>query len=183
MVDKEALPPPRAGRRRLVVLRHAKSAWPEGVPDPQRPLADRGRRDAPAAGRWLRAAGFRPDLVLVSPARRTRQTWNLVADQLDEPPEAVLEPRLYHAEAEALLEVLHELPSGAGSVLLVGHNPELQELVLGLAGKGGGKSLALAREKFPTSAIAVLDWKGGWRDLAWGGARLRRMAVPRGLPG
>ncbi|MQY13730.1 hypothetical protein SRB5_38810 [Streptomyces sp. RB5] len=183
MVKNSALPELRSGRRRLVVLRHAKSDWPDGVPDLRRPLAQRGRRDAPAAGRWLRGQGFRPDAVLCSPARRTRQTWELIADQLDDPPAASFEDRLYHAEADAVLDVVRETPKRARTLLLVGHNPELQELVLGLAKKGDGKTLETAREKFPTSAVAVLDLKGDWRELAWGGARLRRVVVPRGIRG
>ncbi|MFC7217952.1 SixA phosphatase family protein [Streptomyces polyrhachis] len=196
MVDNAALPGLKAGYRRLVVLRHAKSDWPEGVPDAKRPLAPRGRRDATAAGRWLRGHGCLPERVYCSPALRTRQTWELAAERLGDPSpssssrgypmHAEYEPRLYHAEAEALLEVVHEVGRKGAKVrtlLLVGHNPELQELVLGLAGSGRGKLLETAKEKFPTAAIAVLDVKGDWRDLGWGTAKLRALAVPRGIRG
>ncbi|MFI1928214.1 SixA phosphatase family protein [Streptomyces sp. NPDC020377] len=97
--------------RRLVVLRHAKSAWPEGVPDHERPLAPRGRRDAPAAGRALAEAGCVPDLALCSTAARARGTWELAAAEWDTPPPVRLDPRLYGADVRELLEVVHETPA------------------------------------------------------------------------
>src|SRR5438067_13086796 len=104
-----------AGPRTLVVFRHAKSAWPEDIPDAQRPLAERGRRDAPAAGRWLRKHVGQIDLVVCSPAVRARQTWELAVDKLKaEPPPAVREDeRVYAASAVTLLEVSRELPDDA----------------------------------------------------------------------
>ncbi|MFF8972635.1 SixA phosphatase family protein [Streptomyces sp. NPDC014995] len=170
-----------AGPRRLVVLRHAKSAWPEGVDDHERPLASRGRRDAPAAGRALAEARCLPDLALCSTAVRARQTWELASAQWDGPPPVRYEPRLYAADVSELLEVVGETPVEVGTLLLVGHNPGLRELVLGLAGDGLDDALERARGKFPTSAIAVLAWDGPiWRDLAPGTALLTEMTVPRG---
>ncbi|MDR6979503.1 phosphohistidine phosphatase [Streptomyces sp. 3330] len=167
--------------RRLVVLRHAKSAWPDGVPDHERPLAPRGLRDAPAAGRALAAAGQVPDLALCSTAARARGTWELAAAEWDSPPPVRFDPRLYGAGVPGLLEVVHEAPPEVGTLLLVGHNPGLGELVLGLAGDGPDDILDEVRLKFPTSAIAVLDWHGpGWRALAAGTALLTSMTVPRG---
>src|SRR4030081_1219258 len=96
--------------RRLVVVRHAKSAWPKGVPDAQRPLNERGRRDAPAAGRWLRRHVEHVDAVLCSPAERTRQTWELLAAMLGSAPDPVFDARLYGAAADMLLTVVRELP-------------------------------------------------------------------------
>src|SRR4051794_41904037 len=89
----------------LVLLRHAKSAWPEGVPDHERPLAGRGRRDAPEAGRWLRQVGLQFDLVLCSTALRARQTWELAAAELDTAPPGRFEDRPYPADAGELLDV------------------------------------------------------------------------------
>ncbi|MFF3205318.1 SixA phosphatase family protein [Streptomyces sp. NPDC002962] len=168
--------------RRLVVLRHAKSAWPEGVPDHERPLAPRGLRDAPAAGRALAEAGRVPDLALCSTAARARGTWELAAAEWETPPPPVrFDPRLYGAVVRELLEVVHETPAEVGTLLLVGHNPGLEELVLDLAGDGPGEVLDEVRLKFPTSAIAVLAWYGtGWRSLAPGTALLTSMTVPRG---
>ncbi|MEU1515518.1 histidine phosphatase family protein [Streptomyces sp. NPDC005811] len=167
--------------RRLVVLRHAKSDWPDGVPDHERPLAARGRRDAPAAGRALAGAGCVPDLALVSTAVRARQTWQLAAAEWDAPPPVRHDPRLYAAEVPELLDVVRETPAGIGTLLLVAHNPGLEELVLELAGDDLDHALDEVRLKFPTSAIAVLAWHGpDWRALRPGTALLTSMIVPRG---
>ncbi|MER6784632.1 histidine phosphatase family protein [Streptomyces sp. NPDC000658] len=167
--------------RRLVVLRHAKSAWPHGVPDHERPLAPRGLRDAPAAGRALAEAGRRPDLALCSTAARARATWELVRARWDPPPPERFDPRLYGADPPELLDIVRETPGEVGTLLLVGHNPGLQELVLDLAGDGLGDALDEVRLKFPTSAIAVLTWHGpDWRALTPGAALLTSMTVARG---
>ncbi|WP_308312845.1 histidine phosphatase family protein [Streptomyces sp. ISL-1] len=166
--------------RRLVVLRHAKAARPEDVPDHERPLAPRGLRDAPAAGRWLAQADCLPDLVLCSPARRARQTWELAAAQMGSAPPVRYDPRLYGADAEDILEVARVVPADVGTVLLVGHNPGLQDLILLLAGEALGGTLQRAQTKFPTSAVAVLTWRGTWSALAPGVALLTDLAVPRG---
>ncbi|MEU7513922.1 histidine phosphatase family protein [Streptomyces sp. NPDC042898] len=185
MPSSTATPPERTGSadgrpRRLVILRHAKSAWPEGVPDHDRPLGPRGLRDAPAAGRFLAETGVLPDLVLCSPARRARHTWELAAAELDGAPPTRHDPRLYGADAEDLLDVLHGVPTEAGTVLLVGHNPGLEDLVLLLAGQGVGDALDRVRTKFPTSATAVLTWHGTWPGLRPGEALLTELAIPRG---
>ncbi|MEW2395557.1 histidine phosphatase family protein [Streptomyces sp. NPDC046862] len=167
--------------RRLVVLRHAKSAWPEGVPDHDRPLGPRGLRDAPAAGRALAAADCLPDLALCSTAERARATWELAAAQWDTPPPVRHDPRLYGADVPELLDVVREAPDEVATLLLVGHNPGLEELVLELAGDDLDDALDVVRAKFPTSAIAVLDWHGhSWKNLAPGAALLTAMTVPRG---
>ncbi|MFI6033703.1 SixA phosphatase family protein [Streptomyces sp. NPDC051315] len=169
------------GPRRLVVVRHAKSAWPEGVADHERPLAARGRRDAPAAGRALAEAGCLPDLAVCSTAVRARRTWELACAQWDSPPPVRHEPRLYAADVPEVLEVVRETPDEIGTLLLVGHNPGLRELVLDLAGEGLDDTLERVRVKFPTAAIAVLHWDGPtWRDLAPGTALLTEVTVARG---
>ncbi|MET9854542.1 histidine phosphatase family protein [Streptomyces sp. NPDC006450] len=168
---------------RLVLLRHAKSAWPD-VADHERPLGPRGLRDAPAAGRWLRDAGCSPSLVICSTARRTRETWALAAGQLGAEIPVRFDERVYAAEPEDLLEVVSEVPEEVRTLLLVGHNPGLEDLALSLARKAVAAAEAEARErlsrKFPTSAIAVLTCPGSWQELAPGSARLTDFAVPRG---
>ncbi|MEV0641453.1 histidine phosphatase family protein [Streptomyces sp. NPDC050619] len=167
--------------RHLVVLRHAKSAWPEGVADHERPLAERGRRDAPAAGRALAEADLLPDLALCSTAVRARQTWELASAQWGTPPPVRLDPRLYAADASDLLAVVHTVPVEVDTLLLVGHNPGLEELVLDLAGDALDDALDEVRAKFPTSAIAVLAWRGtGWEALTSGTALLTDVVVARG---
>jgi phosphohistidine phosphatase len=155
--------------RHLLVLRHAKSAWPDGVPD------------APAAGRALAEADLLPDLALCSTAVRARQTWELASEQWGTPPPVRLDPRLYAAGVPELLDVVHAMPAEVDTLLLIGHNPGLEELVLDLAGDGLDDSLDEVREKFPTSATAVLAWRGaGWRALAPGTALLTNVIVARG---
>jgi phosphohistidine phosphatase len=158
-------------QRHLVILRHAKSAWPDGVPDRHRPLNARGRRDAPAAGRWLRDQVGRIDVVVCSPAERTRQTWALVAAELADPPDATFDDRVYGAPPAALLEVIRELPDTARTALLIGHNPGVEAFTSLL----GGQDVDMK-----TSSLAVLDWTGDWADAAVDGAALRQHATPRG---
>ncbi|MEU8470882.1 histidine phosphatase family protein [Streptomyces sp. NPDC029006] len=170
--------------RRLVVLRHAKSAWPEGVEDPRRPLAPRGLRDAPAAGRALADSGSLPDLALCSTAVRARRTWELASAEWGTPPPVRLDGRLYAAGVPELLEVVHEVPPEVETLLLVGHNPGLADLVRALAADGLDDTLGRVGEKFPTAAIAVLAWRGtGWPALAPGTALLTSFTVPRGAKG
>ncbi|MEU6079336.1 histidine phosphatase family protein [Streptomyces sp. NPDC047108] len=166
--------------RRLVVLRHAKSARPDGVADPDRPLAPRGRRDAPVAGAWLRDADCVPGLVLCSPSRRTRETWDLASAELSADPPIRFDDRIYHGSAEQLIAAVGETPPDVRTLLLVGHSPGVQDLILLLAGDGDPDALARTEEKFPTSAIAVLRVPGGWPELAPGRAQLTEMVVPRG---
>jgi len=167
--------------RHLVVLRHAKSAWPDGVADHERPLAPRGLRDAPAAGRALAETDCLPGLALCSTAVRARLTWELASAQWGTPPPVRYDGRLYAADVSDLEAVVHEVPSEVETLLLVGHNPGLEELVLELAGDGLDDTVEEVRTKFPTSAIAVLAWRGAdWRALTPGTALLTTVMVPRG---
>ena len=169
--------------RRLVLLRHAKSAWPD-VPDSERPLNDRGRRDAPAVGRWLQSSGYVPDLVLCSTASRTRETWELLAPELDADPPVRFEQRIYEGSALSLLHLLREAGNGYRTVLLIGHNPGLAELAIGIAQMAdgpAGEPLERVREKFPSAAVAVLDFQGEWADLTPGEVRMTDFAFPREL--
>ena len=157
--------------RRLVLLRHAKSAWPDGVPDAERPLNERGRRDAPAAGRWLRKHVDGLGAVVCSPAQRTRETWALVAAELADPPSPTVDERVYGAPPEDLLAVIRGLPDTAGSALLIGHNPGVADLVELLSGQD---------REMRTASIAVLSWNGGWTDAAADVAQLQEHVTPRG---
>ena len=168
--------------RQLLLLRHAKSAWPD-VADHDRPLAARGRRDAPVAGRWLRAAGRVPDHVVCSTARRARETWQLAAAELDASPRVSFDQRVYGAAAGELLELARETAPRARTLLIVGHDPAMHQLALALASTRAGDAAALERVrlKFPTAAIAVLEFTGTWQGLGPEQARLAAFVVPREL--
>jgi len=162
--------------RTLLVLRHSKSAYPEGAADVDRPLAPRGLRDAAAAGNWLRDQGLIPDLVLCSVAERTRQTWDLVSDQLGwtgADGEVVrYDPRLYNADVTGLTTIVRETPAEVKSLALVGHNPASGELAL---------TLTSERElRFPTSAIAVIEFSHGWAQVSPGSGTLAGYWTPKG---
>jgi phosphohistidine phosphatase len=158
-------------RRTLVTLRHAKSAWPQAVPDQQRPLDGRGLRDAPAVGRWLRDNVGEIDTVLCSPAVRTVQTWELVAKELGGRTEVQVDDRLYGASAAELLTIVRELPTTATTVLLVGHNPGMEDLVSVLTG---------SPQLLKTSGIAVLPGPGRWAEFGARTVAEPRLATPRG---
>jgi len=157
-------------RRRLVVLRHAKSSWPTGVADHERPLAGRGRRAAPLAGRWLAEHVDRIDLVVCSSAVRARQTWTRAGAELGRAPELRIDERVYAASGRTLLALARELPDEARTVLLVGHNPGLEELVENLTGAPCG---------LKTSSIAVLSGRGDWPAVTANWARLEAVQTPR----
>jgi phosphohistidine phosphatase len=166
-------------QRNLLVLRHAKSDWPDGVPDHERPVAARGRREAPLVGQWLHEHGPMPDLVVCSPALRARQTWDLVTQELPAPPEVRLDERVYDAPASQLLTVIGETPDEVTTLLLIGHNPSTEELAGLLAGGGDKGALDRMRAKFPTAALAVLAFDAAWSDLEPGGAQLVDFVVAR----
>jgi len=176
--------------RRLVVLRHAKSAYPPGVLDHDRPLAERGVRDARASGAWLRENVGLPDHVVVSTARRTRGTWTLVAGPLgyigaagydmDSPGPLTIDPRVYDASTGTLVTVLRELPDRAQTAVIVGHNPGCESLVDHLARTADPEAAEAIRLKYPTCGIAVLDIHVPWTELTAGSAHLATFVAPRG---
>ncbi|MGU3359837.1 SixA phosphatase family protein [Methylobacterium sp. M6A4_1b] len=167
--------------RRLILLRHAKSDRPAGIADLDRPLNNRGKRAAPQMGAYLAAEGLVPDAVVVSPSLRTRETWEAIRADL-KGREAETVPSIYEAPETALLAVVRSTPDTVGSLLMIGHNPGLQELAMRLAGSGekaGRRRLAL---EFPTAAVAVLDFEGdAWRSVAAGSGRLERFVAPKDL--
>jgi phosphohistidine phosphatase len=157
-------------RRRLIVLRHAKSDWSDEVADHDRPLARRGRREAVLAGQWLHAHAGDIDLVVCSPATRARQTWKQVARQYTRAPELRVEERLYAATEHDLVVVLKQLPAPLRTVLLVGHNPGLEDLVAHLTGVWC---------PLKTSSIAVLTSRSAWADARFRWGRLDTSVTPR----
>jgi phosphohistidine phosphatase len=166
-----------AQHRSLVLLRHAKSAYPTGVPDHERPLAERGVREAALAGDWLRANLPAIDAVLCSTATRARET--LERSGVDAPVRYV--DRLYGATAGTVIEQINHVSDDIGTLLVVGHEPTTSEVAIVLAGADGTDTVALERisEKYPTSSIAVLRIDGGWEQVEPGSAALVEFHVPR----
>jgi phosphohistidine phosphatase len=166
--------------RRLYLLRHAKSSWKEqGLADHDRPLARRGRRAAKAIGGHLREQGVEPELVLCSTARRARQTLEGIEPALGRGKVRV-EPELYGALPAVLLAHLQEIPARVRSVMVIGHNPGLEELALLLARHG--PRVRELEAKFPTGALATLAFQGsGWAALDRGTAELIEFIRPRDL--
>jgi phosphohistidine phosphatase len=167
--------------RTLVLLRHAKSDYPPGVADHERPLAPRGEREAALAGDWLRVHVPAVDAVLCSTATRTRET--LARTRIDAPVNYV--DRLYDATPGAVIEEINSVESRFGpdiqNLLVIGHEPAISSVALGLATADGSNTTAAERisTKFPTSAIAVLRTGEPWDRLTLSGAALVSFHVPR----
>jgi phosphohistidine phosphatase len=158
-----------------------------------RPLARRGQRDAPVMGRWLRGAALVPDRVLCSTARRARETWRLAQAGLGAAPQVSFERGIYEGAAADLLALVRQVPSATTTLLVIGHNPATEDLAFMLAAAGPADEAGSApgavtpgaidrmRVKFPTAAIAVLDFAGTWPALTPGHARLTAFVTPRDL--
>jgi phosphohistidine phosphatase len=167
----------------LSLLRHAKSSWKNPtLPDVERPLASRGVADAPVMGRAMTERGIDPELVLCSSARRTRDTLALVLPELKVEPKVVYEDALYHASPEEMLERLRALQPGASRVMIVGHNPELQTFALDLIGSGPKHMRDRVREKYPTAALAVINFTAGlWSSVDVNSGSLNLFLTPKEL--
>jgi len=165
------------GRHTLLLMRHAKSSYPPGVADHDRPLAPRGIREAGLAGDWLRANVPSIDAVLCSTATRARQT--LAQTGIDAT--VRYSERLYGATPGTMIDEINEVADTADALLVIGHEPTMSALAIGLAGADGTDAAAVERisEKFPTSAIAVLTVAGDWKSLELDGATLIGLQVPR----
>lgn len=163
-------------RRTLLLMRHAKSDYPEGVADHDRPLAPRGIREAGLAGDWLRAHAPVIDAVLCSTATRARQT--LENTRVDAPTRFT--DRIYASTPGTMIDEISRTTDDVGTLLVVGHEPTMSELALILADNGSNDAaLERVSVKFPTSAIAVLDVPCGWKALEPGRAALTGFEVPR----
>lgn len=170
-----------SSKRRLILLRHAKSAHPIGVTDLDRPLDERGETDAGRIGGYLAEEGLIPDLTLVSPARRTAETWKGVSAQIESASMETV-PSLYDAPARRILDAVHDAPAKAKTVMVIGHNPGLADLAILLASKGPREARAGMRGKFPTAALAVIDFEAeGWDAIDTKGGVLERFVTPRSL--
>jgi phosphohistidine phosphatase len=169
-------------RHHIHLLRHAKSSWDDpGLPDHDRPLAPRGRRAAERLSRHVAATEVVPDLILCSSATRAVQTWEGIRSGF--PPDTPVEvsPELYQAAAPSVRRRLTLLPETVRSVLIIGHNPSIEALAIGLTGAGAADAIARMKTKYPTGALATLVVDGAWAELAWESATLKSFVVPREL--
>lgn len=172
--------------RQLLLLRHAKAVTAEaGMDDFARPLAERGLKDAARVGRLLADHGLAPALALVSPARRTRETWGLVASQFETPPEARFIDALYDfGDGAALLEAIRHHGGTAERLMLVTHNPATAALASALSGSGETAPRRQMAEKYPTAGLAIISFgKGSWAATEPGSGRLEAFVRPVDLSG
>lgn len=172
--------------KRLLLLRHAKAEQDPTKADHSRALAPRGRRAAPLVAKAMRKAGFVPDHVLCSAARRTRETWALAAPELKAEPSVEFTEALYLAPWQAIVAVARRTDDPVQALMVVGHNPGLEDCAAALLHRPAGheereRQAALA-EKFPTGALAVIDCAIDlWGDLAPGCGALTAFIKPRDL--
>lgn len=158
-----------------MLLRHAKSDWDDqSLRDFDRPLADRGRRDAPRIGKAIRKKGRIPDLIISSPAARARETIEAVVKSAGLEAGPQFEETIYGAEAADLLKLIRGLPDSSSSVLLVGHNPTFEHLLA---------RLAATDEHMPTAALACIEFQiDHWEDVDDGQGKLVWFVTPKDLP-
>ncbi|MER8546280.1 histidine phosphatase family protein [Mesorhizobium sp. M0323] len=169
--------------KQLLLLRHAKSSWDDpDLIDFDRPLSARGLKAAPLVGRELARRGWLPELALVSPALRTRDTWRLVSAELPAKVQAKFSQALYEAAAADILAKVRQVKAGTGTLLVLGHNPGLEEFARGVAGAGSDQAaLKKLAEKYPTAGLARFDVDGDWTGLTFGSARLTHCIWPKDL--
>ncbi len=167
----------------LTLLRHAKSGWDDPVSrDFDRPLNAKGKRAAQTVGRHMRELRLEFDHVVASPAIRVGETLDAIEAGYGRKLGPVWERRIYLASAATLLDVVHELPGGAERVLMVGHNPGLEDLVLMLVPEGADGLRALVEQKYPTATLAEMTLDvAGWDAVSAGGGVLTRYVRPRDL--
>jgi len=169
--------------RRLLLFRHAHAERAEsGQSDLDRVLTAEGKHDAAIMGAYIGRHGFQPDRVVVSPAARTRETWDAVAAALHPAPSAIFNERIYDAIAQALLIALKDTPDSAQTLLVIGHNPGLHDLALMLVATGDINTRERLGEKFPTAGLAILDFAlDAWAKLHARAARLERFVSPKSI--
>ncbi len=165
----------------LTLLRHAKAAAALGQRDIERPLTDRGRSDAARMGAALSAHPY--DLALVSAAKRSTETWEIIRASLVHPPPADIDRDLYLCGARMLTARLRILPQTANAALVIGHNPDMQEVALWLAGADETRVVRDIRDKYPTCAAATFTITRGWDQIGPKNAKLEQFLIPADLDG
>ena len=169
--------------RRLLLFRHAKAERSEpGQEDHSRALIERGRKDAARIGGYMATHALVPDRVLVSPAKRTQETWKYLSAAFRPAPAAQSAERLYDATPHAILALIKDAPAAAHSLMVVGHNPGLHEVALLLIASGDVELRERLHEKLPTSGLIIIDFAfDDWSKLHPQSGRLERFVSPRSL--
>jgi phosphohistidine phosphatase len=169
--------------RRLLLLRHAKAERsPPGGGDHERVLAPRGRADTKTLGAYLARHAFIPDRALVSTAARTRETWTLLAAAMGKTPPASFDERVYDSSPETILGAIKEAGPDTGTLLVIGHNPGLQELAAMLVASGDVEARERLGREFPTSALVVISFAvESWNGVHPRGGRLQHFLTPEWL--
>lgn len=173
----------REAMKTVLLLRHAKSSWDHPqLTDHQRPLAPRGIKAAPRIGRFIAESDLIPDRVICSSARRAMETWELVEEVIRGPQTVEVRTDLYHASTGAVVDMIQNLPDEEHRVLLVGHNPTFEDLALHLSGDGDPDAREAVRRKYPTGALAVLDFQvDSWSQVWPGKGFLTAFVKPKTL--
>ncbi len=166
-----------------MLLRHAKSDWSSpGMADPDRPLNERGESAAHLMGAYLVRHGLVPDRILCSPARRTRETCAAITGEWTKEATIDYADSLYAASPETILSAIRAAPTRARNLMVIGHNPGLQALAEQLIAAGDVGARERLREKFPTCALAVIDFAtDSWDKIHAQGGRLDRFITPRSI--
>jgi phosphohistidine phosphatase len=167
---------------RLLLLRHAKSSWDDvSADDFDRPLNPRGRAAAPVMGSHIAAHGLAPEKILCSSARRTRETLAALLPHIDEDVDIRLTRELYFAGEDRMIDQIRAHGGNAATLLVIGHNPGIQDTALALVGDGDPAVVAGITEKFPTAGLAVIDFPATkWTDLEPKTGRAVAFLRPRG---
>ena len=168
----------------LSLLRHAKSSWAEPAQDDfDRPLNERGREATPRMGSYMAGLDITPDLILCSPAVRTRQTLALVLPHLPRTAEIAYDNDLYLASTGDLLKRIRKTPGSISHLMIVGHDPGMHGIAVKLAGSGDPATLDLLAAKFPTAGLAVIVFEAtSWAEVGAGDGRLQIFMTPKRLP-
>lgn len=168
---------------RLLLLRHAKSAWPQGVADVDRPLAPRGKRAAGLMGKAIGERGLFPNRILCSPALRARETLAALLPHLTEENDIRIAAELYEPSGGDYREAIRSHGSNADALLVIGHNPAIHATALALLGSGEAALTSALAEKYPTATLAVIEFgRGAWSKLAPHSGHLAVFLRPRDLP-
>ena len=164
----------------LYLLRHAKTKIAtRGIADVERALTRRGMQDAARVGTWMRDSGIRPTMILCSDSRRTRETLAAIIGRIEGPCRIEIETQLYTFASEVLQRRLASLAKGPAGVMMIGHNPALEDLASALAGTGETSALTQLHRKFPTCGFAELSFDtDDWRTVKVGSGHLVRAMVP-----